>query len=273
MARGAAAFSSLRALSPAFLLLQGLRTAGVRSLAWRAGAEGEVAPPPRTNKRRRLQPEPAPRPPPPGASSRPGGALRPPPAPPRRDESASLRCSLLPPARRAVAAVAAALGKWRPSSFSLPPFNLKRRENGASERASAGDTGRRDSSASAGCGCGGEGPLRPGAPPGGARRTAPASRQEARPPPPQSWLLAVSAPLSAEAVVPGPIPSDARQRHAALRQAELGPGSSRSEANLRRCRRHIPSALGPRAGVRGREGRAGAAEPEDESEEVCALCL
>lgn len=77
----------------------------------------------------------------------------------------------------------------------------------ASERASAGDTGRRDSSASAGCGCGGEGPLRPGAPPGGARRATPAGRQEARPPPPQSWLLAaaaVSAPPSAEAAAPGP---------------------------------------------------------------------
>lgn len=80
----------------------------------------------------------------------------------------------------------------------------------ASERASAGDTGRRDSSASAGCGCGGEGPLRPGAPPGGARRTAPTSRQEARPqspPPPQSWLLvaaAVAAPPSVEATAQGP---------------------------------------------------------------------
>ncbi|XP_072861529.1 uncharacterized protein [Chlorocebus sabaeus] len=101
----------------------------------RAGAEGEAAPPPRTNKHRRLQPEPAPRPPPPAASFQPGSALQPPPAPPRRDESASLRCSVLPPALRAVAAVAAALGKWRPSSFSLPPLNLKRRENGASERA------------------------------------------------------------------------------------------------------------------------------------------
>lgn len=77
----------------------------------------------------------------------------------------------------------------------------------ASERASAGDTGRRDSSASAGCGCGGEGPLHPGAPPGGARRATPAGRQEARPPPPQSWLLAVAdvfVPPSAEAAAPGP---------------------------------------------------------------------
>lgn len=77
----------------------------------------------------------------------------------------------------------------------------------ASERASAGDTGRRDSSASAGCGSGGVGPLRPGAPPGGARRATPAGRQEARPPPPQSWLLnaaTVSALPSAEAAVPGP---------------------------------------------------------------------
>lgn len=94
----------------------------------------------------------------------------------------------------------------------------------ASERASAGDTGRRDSSASAGCGCGGEGPLRPGAPPGGARRAAPTGRQEARPPPPQSWLLAaaaVSAPPSVEAPAQGPqrFP-DVRRRHAALRQAE-----------------------------------------------------
>lgn len=80
----------------------------------------------------------------------------------------------------------------------------------ASERASAGDTGRRDSSASAGCGCGCEGPLRPGAPPGGAHRATLTGCQEARPqppPPPQSWLLAaatVYVPPSAEAAAPGP---------------------------------------------------------------------
>lgn len=103
----------------------------------------------------------------------------------------------------------------------------------ASERASAGDTGRRDSSASAGCGCGGEGPLRPGAPPGGARRAAPAGRQEARPPPPQSWLLAaaaVSAPPSAEAAAPGPSCSQTcgdGTRHCGRRERALAPAEVR----------------------------------------------
>lgn len=102
----------------------------------------------------------------------------------------------------------------------------------ASERASAGDTGRRDSSASAGCGCGG--PLRPGAPPGGARRAAPAGCQEARPPPPQSWLLAAaaaSAPLFAEAGA-GCLVRAAAARGTAASGA--GPCSDRGEANLRR---------------------------------------
>lgn len=105
----------------------------------------------------------------------------------------------------------------------------------ASERASAGDTGRRDSSASAGCGCGGEGPLRPGAPPGGARRAAPAGRQEARPPPPppQSWLLAaaaVSAPPSAEAAAPEPSRSQTcgdSRRHCGRRERALAPAEVR----------------------------------------------
>ncbi|XP_031512831.1 uncharacterized protein LOC116270968 [Papio anubis] len=151
----------------------------------RAGAEGEAAPPPRTNKHRRLQPEPAPRPPPSAASFQPGSALQPPPAPPRRDESASLRCSVLPPALRAVAAVAAALGKWRPSSFSLPPFNLKRRENGASERAGErrghGEEGqqrlrrlrlRRRRAAPPRRAARGRPPRRPRGPPGGAAAAA-----------------------------------------------------------------------------------------------------
>ncbi|XP_024206294.3 atherin-like, partial [Pan troglodytes] len=154
----------------------------------RAGAESETAPPPRTNKHRRLQPEPAPRPPPPAASFQPESALQPPPAPPRRDESASLRCSVLPPARRAVAAVAAvaaALGKWRPSSFSLPPFNLKRRENGASERAGErrghGEEGqqrlrrlrlRRRRAAPPRRAARGRPPRRPRGPPGGAAAAA-----------------------------------------------------------------------------------------------------
>lgn len=134
--RGAAAFSSLSGpfsgLPP---FRHGLGTAGDRSPGGRAGAEGKAAPPaphkqaPPSAARART---PAATP---GASSRPGSALRPPPKPPRRDESASLRRLVLPPARRAVAVTAAALGKWRPSSFSLPPFNLKRRENGASKRA------------------------------------------------------------------------------------------------------------------------------------------
>ncbi|XP_048969722.1 atherin-like [Canis lupus dingo] len=115
----------------------------------------------------------------------------------------------------------------------------------ASERASAGDTGRRDSSASAGCGCGGEGPLRPGAPPGGARRATPAGRQEARPPPPppppppQSWLLAaaaVSAPPSAEAAAPGPSGSQTCgdcTRHCGRReQTGAGPRSGRGSGLL-----------------------------------------
>ena len=104
----------------------------------------------------------------------------------------------------------------------------------ASERASAGDTGRRDSSASAGCGCGGEGPLRPGAPPGGAHRAAPASLQEARPPPPpQSWLLAaaaVSAPPAAEAAAPGPSRSQTcggGTRHCGRRERTLAPARVR----------------------------------------------
>ncbi|XP_035153826.2 uncharacterized protein LOC118153499 [Callithrix jacchus] len=154
----------------------------------RAGAEGEAVPPPRTNKHRRLQPEPAPRPPPPAASFWPGSALQPFPAPPRRDESASLRCSVLPPARRAVAAVAAAaaaLGKWRPSSFSLPPFNLKRRENGASEQAGErrghGEEGqqrlrrlrlRRRRAAPPRRAARGRPPRRPRGPPGGAAAAA-----------------------------------------------------------------------------------------------------
>ncbi|XP_032121962.1 uncharacterized protein LOC116541681 [Sapajus apella] len=115
----------------------------------------------------------------------PGSALQPSLAPPRRDESASLRCSVLPPARRAVAAVAAALGKWRPSSFSLPPFNLKRRENGASERAGErrghGEEGqqrlrrlrlRRRRAAPPRRAARGRPPRRPRGPPGGAAAAA-----------------------------------------------------------------------------------------------------
>ncbi|XP_055243040.2 hepatoma-derived growth factor-related protein 2-like [Gorilla gorilla gorilla] len=189
--RGAAAFSSLSGPFPALLRTDGARARletaarpGGRA-GGRVGAESETAPPPRTNKHRRLQPEPAPRPPPPAASFQPGSALQPPPAPPRRDESASLRCSVLPPARRAVAAVAAALGKWRPSSFSLPPFNLKRRENGASERAGErrghGEEGqqrlrrlrlRRRRAAPPRRAARGRPPRRPRGPPGGAAAAA-----------------------------------------------------------------------------------------------------
>lgn len=231
----------------------------------RAGAEGEAAPPPRTNKRRRLQPEPAPRPPPPDASSRPGSALRPPPAPPRRDESASLRCSVLPPARRAVAAVAAALGKWRPSSFSLPPFNLKRRENGASERAGErrghGEEGqqrlrrlrlRRRRAAPPRRAARGRPPRRPRGPPGGAAAAASvmAPRRRRR-----CFCTSI---CGGRRAGPQLLP-DARRRHAALRQAGAGPCSCRGEANLRHWRRHIPSApglAGPRARYEGQDGLA-----------------
>lgn len=133
----------------------------------------------------------------------------------------------------------------------------------ASERASAGDTGRRDSSASAGCGCGGEGPLRPGAPPGGAHRAAPASLQEARPPPPPQSVMAArrgrcfcTSSCGGRGAGTQPLP-DVRRRHAALRQAGADPRSGWGEASLRHWRRHIPSALGltrPRAGCEG-QGR------------------
>uniref|UniRef100_A0A8B7UG50 Uncharacterized protein LOC109684814 n=1 Tax=Castor canadensis TaxID=51338 RepID=A0A8B7UG50_CASCN len=118
---------------PLFLLFRPLSPAFLRSgWAWarpgtaaRPGGRGQrVKPPPRPAQTSATVCSPSPHPSrhPTGASSRPGSALRTPPAPPRQEESASLRRSVLPPARRAVAAVAAALGKWRPSSFSLPPL-------------------------------------------------------------------------------------------------------------------------------------------------------
>lgn len=207
--RGAAAFSSLS--GPFSGLSSAPRVGGTgwglhslgRGLA--GGAKGEAAPalhkqaPP--SAARSPHPGRRPRTPLPGRGARPAAPRT---AAARRVGFATVLGS---PAGSANGggAVAAALGKWRPS-FSLP-LNLKRRENGASELSGrAPGTRGGGGSASAGCGCGGEGPPAParrqGAPaalpcepPGGAAAAA------------QSWLLAaaaVPAPPVAEAAAPTP---------------------------------------------------------------------
>lgn len=129
-------FLLFRALSPA-LLRSGPAWArpGTATPAGGRGQRVKPPPPPRTNKRRRLQPAPAPRPPPRALLPGRGAHFGRPPS--RRGETSRLRYG---------AWFSRRLGerwRWRRrhwenggrAPFPSPPFNLKRRENGASKRA------------------------------------------------------------------------------------------------------------------------------------------